>query len=456
MNSGITKIKDKETVKMRYLFASIDNVDRDYLAGLMDNIGIEVFLGDEYLIHNTGFSLPDDLLDSHPYKDWARCRRRVKRHLRANELPDHAYPQFPGIPDSFSDEKFYKTRRLCDELGLQLYAHASLFGEAGDVLPAFGTREVDDDIPDEKSIMFGIPLCPNNDTLTEWTAKGLGHVAANYPIDGFDFDHAHFTSIAATDTLFLCSCPCCRTKAAQMGFDFDDMLMAARQLKDKMAGMDPVECRRYLADADTLLDFFELLAGKPIVSWFQFRVLSTMRYMEKMVRAIRINSPKAIKVNCQLAPPTMAFMCGQSISDLSAIVDVVTPGWGHWVGWEHSLALAVASLSACFLQGTSGLEERYVVRQIARLTGFEASRTPEIVLDFKNRVGYSRAEVVRKQYEFAMSRVSKGGVVVPPLLVEAPVEEEFSQCALMLERSRKSFVYGRGIDTKEDAARVGL
>lgn len=355
-------------------FGAIDSLlQPDTIRRLRDAIGLTAVIPDDYTPHHSGFRLPVDLLARSPLAAWQERVEAVNFHRRTYGLVSHASPVFPGVVGPAYDDS--RLCRLIDEagrLGVEVWAHLGLWGYGGDIFPELAlVDERGKRIPSEQTY-WGVPICPNNAEVRDWTAGCLAYIARAYGVKAIDVDHGHYPPPVSVESLFGCCCPLCRAKAHDLGYDFDAMIEALTRLRSRVTRLTAKQIAAAGEPGQTALDLLSLAGyDADLLRWFQFRVDSVNEHMAGLTRAVHDAVGDACPIDSHLHPPAIAFLCGQDLRSWEQTVDRLTPGWGPVVGWDLAQINTIAGWTERLCRFVADLDEATALACLYRFFGYD-------------------------------------------------------------------------------------
>lgn len=441
-------------------FGAIDTLlAPDTIRRLRDAIGLTAVIPDDYTPHHSGFRLPVELLDRSPLSDWVNRPEAANFHRKTYGLVPHASPVFPGIVGPQYDDS--KLCRLIDEagkLGVEVWAHLGLWGYGGDLFPELALVTDRGERVPAADTYWGVPICPNNTAVRDWTGECLAYIARAYGVKAMDVDHGHFPPPASIESLFGCCCPLCRTKAAEMGYDFAAMIDALGRLRLRMARLTADQVRAAGEPGQTPLDFLALTGYEgALLDWFRFRADSVNEHMGYLTAAVHAAVGDACPVDSHLHPPAIAFLAGQDLPSWEKTVDRLTPGWGGVVGWDLAQINTIASWAEALRTAIPGLEEGAALAALYRFFGYADLPMPGAIAELKAG-SFPIAAVMGREIRKAASQFSgEKPFLAPYRLWGVPLADVRELGEVVSECSPDGFVTGGQLsDEILEAMRIAL
>ena len=358
-------------------FGPIEAITPEMIRRLRDGIGLTALIPDSHMVHHSGYRMPEDLLARSPLAMWQE-QPGLGVHRKAVGLRSDASPVFPGIVGPRCDDSlFLKVIEQAGKLGVEVWAHAGLWGYGGDVFPNLAL--VDDlgkAIPEEYGC-WGVPICPNNPEVRNWTAECLQYIVTHYDVKEIDVDHGHYPPPASIASLLGCCCSWCQAYARALGYDWEAMKAALSALRRRITGLEAAHFLRAIEFSYSLFDFLGYWGyDAALLDWYRFRTRSVTAHMAYLTRAVHDVVGDACPVDSHLFPPSVAFLAGQDFAEWEKAVDRLTPGWGPVVGWCEAQINTFIVWAAKLCQTVPDLDEAVALAAIYRLFGYDALNMP--------------------------------------------------------------------------------
>ncbi len=358
-------------------FGGIEAITPDMIRRLRDGIGLTALIPDSHMVHHSGYRMPEDLLARSPLATWQK-QPGLAAHRRAVGLRSDASPVFPGIVGPrYDDSLLLKVIEQASKLGVEVWAHAGLWGYGGDVFPELAlVDECGKTIPEEYG-GWGVPICPNNTAVRDWTAECLQYIVTHYDVKELDVDHGHYPPPASITSLLGCCCSWCQARAGALGYDWEPMKAALSGLRQRVASLRPADLKRAM---DLSYSFFDFLGffdcDSALLDWYRFRTRSVTEHMAYLTQAVH----NAVGANCpvdsHLFPPSVAFLSGQDFPEWEQAVDRLTPGWGSVVGWGEAQTNTFIVWAEKLGQAMPDVDEAVILRAIYRFFGYDMLNMP--------------------------------------------------------------------------------
>jgi hypothetical protein len=425
--------------KTRAMFGQIYSFTKENMIRIRDQLGMTAVIPDEYTIHFSGFKLPPELTETGPLAGWRQRHGELARHQAAYGLGSNAWPVFPGVAGQADDTLIKKLIEEADALGMEVWGHIGLWGYTGDMVPEIGFRQVTDEPLPDPALHWGIPLCPNNDALIQWTGECLAYAASHYAIKEMDTDHGHFPPAASLEGIFGCTCHFCAEKAAQWGYSFAAMEGALRKLKSALMNITKATFGEACRKADDFMDFLVILAqDEALRDWFSFRFKSVSRHMALLTRAVHQAVGDACPVDSHYMPPSIAAFSGQRMAEWEQSIDRFTPGWGPVVGWDQTPALSIAAIARRFTAGGVALEQS--LPELIRLFGYAGAGILPADVNKLEKLDYNINKALLHEIRLAKSQISPGKPCLYPFLLAGYDDESKAAAREALGLGGGSFV----------------
>jgi len=396
-------------------FGSISTMEPDDIRRLRDVIGLTAIIPDDYMSHHSGFRMPEDLLARSPLATWHE-QPTLDQHRKTYGLASNASPVFPGVVGpAFDDSRLLRLIDEADKLGVEVWAHLGLWGYGGDIFPDLALRDVHDNTTADEYAYWGVPICPNDTEVRDWTAECLQYIAKNYGVKAIDVDHGHYPPPASIPSLTGCSCPQCEATAQTLGFDFSAMKAALSELEQRVASLTLPQFEQSAELANGFLDFLRLLAGNDprLLDWFRFRCQVATDHMQFLTQAVHDAVGDSCPVDSHLFPPAIAYLSGQDLPSWEKAVDRLTAGWGDVVGWSESQTLSFAAWADKLCKNIDGLDEKTALGAIYRFFGYDSVGLPYTIAELKSG-NIPRGDILSLEIKKAASLFSGDTPFLPP------------------------------------------
>lgn len=395
-------------------FGNIDTITPDWIRQLRDGLGLTALIPDDYLVHHSGFRLPDELLARSPWRDWPSLPTTA-RHRQVFRLGPSAAPVFAGVVGpQYDDSRLLRLIEEATRQGVEVWAHIGLWGYGGDIVPELGFLD-DQGLPiAEDDQQWGVPICPNAAPERAWVAESIQEAVRRYGVAAIDLDHGHFPPLASFTGLFGCCCPRCEAQARSWGYDWRALLTALADLRRGLSALTPARLRRMADSAADLPAFLVALSDNPSLrEWFGFRVRTVNEHMRALSEVVHATKGSAFLVDSHLFPPSIAYLCGQEFKTWQDTVDRLTPGWGPVVGWDECQVHSMAAWALRLCRHVPGLTEEAALQVIYRLLGYDALAMPTAIAPL--RAGrFPRGWVVAHEIRRAGELLSASKPFLPP------------------------------------------
>ena len=394
-------------------FGDIKLFSEEYLKKLKGLAGITGVVPDNYQIHVPGYKVSDDILDRSPFpRGWTEWPV-AKKDIEAGGDTDIAYPVYAGIAVQTDDAPILELLEACDRVGIDVSTHAGLWGYSGNVFPEMGFVDVFGEAIDEKMSPLAIPLCPNEEAVLAYEAESIVDVMKRYGFPLLNIDHGHFPPLANPHGLLGCACTRCRARASELGYDFDTMAEAVKELVLKLRRLTATGLEAVYKQATSYTDAISLLgAEEEVFKWLEFRSKTVSGHVKSVSERIIKALGKPVPIDSHIMPPSMAYLSGQDIALWSKSVDCVSPGWGSAVGWEEATIQNFAAL-ARLLAGATGADEGFALEFLYRIFGYEDVGLPATIKGLEARE-YSSFDVYKKEILLMADKIPAGTKILYP------------------------------------------
>lgn len=435
-------------------FGNINAMTPDMIKRLRDGIGLTALIPDDYAVHHSGFRLPEELLAQSPLANWS-SRSEIDRHRRIYGLAANAGPVTPGIVGpAYDDHKLLRLIDVAEKLGVEIWAHLGLWGYCGDIFPELAFRD-DRDRPIAADAMYwGVPICPNNAEMRDWTITCLQYIARHYNVKAIDVDHGHYPPPISVAGLFGCCCPLCEARARELGYDFEAMKAALTELRLRVRELNLARISRAAGFLDVLS---ELRVDSALLAWFRFRaevVAARMRYLTDAVHEVAGDS---CPVDSHLHPPSIAYLCGQDLALWERAVDRVSAGWGPVVGWVDAQLHTFVAWARGLCRLVAGLDEECALQTVYRFFGYDQLDMP-LSVEALEAGHVPTLEILSQEITAAAMRLDRDKPFLPPFRTMGLAQEEISEIGRLIKAIRAAgFVTNtKGTDDELAAMRSAL
>ena len=171
--------------------------------------------------------------------------------------------------------------------------------------------------------------------------------------------------------LFACFGSCCREKAVELGYDFEDLRQAAAALMRWLQGLDASALEHMLGYPDDPLDALSVAVNEPgIKTWFRFRQDVIASYIEGLCEGVKSVDP-GLRMGVGSRLPAFTPLTGYDLSRLARYADFLLPKLYLWMGGCDGLYGTVYRWARTLKTWNPHLTEDLLFRFVYRLFGFE-------------------------------------------------------------------------------------
>jgi len=394
-------------------FGDIQLFSASYLKKLKELAGITDIIPDNYRIHLPGCRVSEEILDRSPFpRGWTQWPVS-KRDIEAGGDMEITCPVFAGVAIQTDDAPLLQLLEACDKVGVQVCAHAGLWGYSGNIFPEMGFVDVFGKTIDEKMSPWAIPLCPNEETVIAFEAESIADVINRYHLPALNIDHGHFPPLANPHGLLGCACPRCRGRAGELGYDFDAMTEAVKDFFIRLKQLTALQLETVYAKACSYSDALSLLgAAKELFQWLEYRSVVVSGHVHSVSQRIIKALGRAAPIDSHVMPPSMAYLSGQDIGRWAKSVEYVSAGWGSVVGWDAAQIHSFIAL-AQLLAKTACVEEEFALKLLYRLFGYEDIAMPLSVASLRAHA-FDSFEIYKRETALAIAAMPEGGKILLP------------------------------------------
>jgi hypothetical protein len=330
----------------------------DYVTRLRDEIGL-----DTVVLGFTG-EMPDAVMKLSPYRGKTptdeELNELILRHFDGRPVDPREYEQAralcgPGVSAKGDDATFRKGVDQLKGAGLDVWT----YGGAWTI----------------RRLMF----CPSRADTQEWMEAACVHWATEYGLDALDITHFRYPMGSFPLGLFGCTCSSCRSAAADLGYDLDEMVADLKGARDGLRKLDG----KRLGDVVRLgFGFFDVIHAlglrRGVLDWFQFRCDLVVRNLTRFRSAVRSASPTT-RFGTDTYPASMALTAGHDCRRWDQIADFASPLVSHISAFVCNTFIEWAR----FLQGeVPNLTEEDALQVVYRFAGYDGMGLPETVAAF--------------------------------------------------------------------------
>jgi hypothetical protein len=306
-------------------------------------------------------------------------------------------------------------------------------------------RRLDDDLA-ARPVDGYWGACLNGPAFLPYYLGRVRDAAAAYPEivgllnDGPEFGYEIAPGLMGGNwDLFTCVGPCCRARAAALGYDWGGLLAAAARLRRWLRSLDDVGvaavaarlwARRAAGDDITAVDALAEATGDPALrDWFRFKADSVAAYVAALRAGVAAIAPRW-RLGAGSRAPAFAPITGYDQARLAAAVDFMLPKLYVWMGGYDGLYGTVFRWADTLRRWNPGVAEPALLALVAALFGL---RLPEArtLADLARHIDAERlhsvaltragapfpdaffARVVAEEARLAIRRVGEAARVVP-------------------------------------------
>ncbi len=396
-------------------FADLETLGQNpnRLAELQDGVGVNLVLLESHRFHTAGYRLSEEVWRASPLRDW-RERPLLSRHRQMRHLKEEAFPVLPGILGDADDSDLCVALEVGHKLGVEMWGHAGLWSYGAILYPELALRDLwGRPLPVEEEV-WGDCFCPSKPHLHAWVTECLREVAARYPTDGIELDHARYLPPASIPNLLACACPDCTRHAAAWGIDLPGLAEAIIAAWERVRREPAATIQAALDNAPSLLAALDaLLGGSAAGRWFHLRARLLAEPLVKMAKATREAAQRPFRFGIDVFPPSVALLGGHAYDDLASL-DFFMGGFGL-IGWGNVGLDACREWTRALLYQWPALDERRVLRGLYRLIGYEGLALPETVRELEHPTNTLLAQVQKREVERLAQARPHGPALYPPV-----------------------------------------
>jgi len=329
-----------------YMYSLDDILDGKYMDALQDRLGVNVIL------YSPRIKLPKWLLEMNPLGD--------KRTLCARGHTDDDSGVYRAVEEAH--------RRGMD---IWMYYTGHHYGEEsrGIVSETFdGVKFLD--LPKVKYSLEGeTTTCFSKPVVKEFEPAVFGYGAKTYGVDSMYVSHYRYANPSFWPNLLGCACRYCREEAERMGYDFEKMSGAVRNLLRRLKSLDRKTVEYAAETRLTLGDFLTLLGGDDgVADWIVFRARVVGERLKGIRSAIRTATGGRCRFITDTHNMTMSIYVGHDFADfVDGASDAFHPL--SWCAYHHVSAVAAWANQLC--EWVPGLSEETALKVVTRFFGWD-------------------------------------------------------------------------------------
>ncbi|MCE5251718.1 hypothetical protein LLG96_16035 [bacterium] len=214
-----------------------------------------------------------------------------------------------------------------------------------------------------------ITVCFNKPEVADWDLTAYTYGARTYDVDAVYVTHYRYANPSFFNNLFGCACPDCRKLAYDMGYDFESMEKASRNLRRNLKSMDSAKIRQAAKTGFTFTDFLQLLGeDSAVVDWMNFRAGAVGMRMRGIRNSIHQATGDRAQFISDTHNPTLSLYVGHNYADLvHGASDGLMPL--AWLDYQH--ISAVASWANLLVSWIPGLDEETAITAVLKFFGWD-------------------------------------------------------------------------------------
>jgi hypothetical protein len=176
-----------------------------------------------------------------------------------------------------------------------------------------------------------------------------------------------------------CTCDDCAATAAELGYNFPDIVADLRRLPRAIAKL-PTETLMLLSQTDVgLTELTSAIPGLPsVLAWLNLRADVLTRQLQRISAGIKSRVDRPITFGCDVHPPGVALVVGQRYADVPTYADWTGPILSH----VETFANRGFARWAGLLRGLRPeLPESTALELVYRITGYAELGYPTAIED---------------------------------------------------------------------------
>ncbi|MEE2659240.1 MAG: hypothetical protein VX733_12095 [Candidatus Latescibacterota bacterium] len=343
-----------------YLTTDVVRRHPDYVTRLRDEIGL-----DTVVLSFTG-EVPESLRQRSPYPGSESTDEElaslVLRHFDGRPVDPREYDRArelcgPGVPAAGDDGEFRAAVNQLKDAGLQVWT----YGGAWTI----------------RRLMF----CPSRADVQDWLEAACVYWATEYDLDGLDITHFRYPMGSFPLGLFGCTCPSCRSAAADLGYDMDAMVNDLKAAREQLRRLDGVRLGEVVRLGIGFLDVVHALSMRSgVLDWFRFRCDLIVCNLARFRAAVRSASPTT-RFGTDTYPASMALAAGHDYLRWDEMADFASPLVSHISAFVCNTFIEWARF---LTEEVDGLSEADALSLVYRFTGYDGMGLPKVIADYRH------------------------------------------------------------------------
>ena len=342
-----------------YLSSSIILSNPDYVKVLRDEIGLNLVI--------LGFSgeLPEDVLKASPYDGSPPSddclQGLVARHLDGepvdrSELPQAGSSPGPSAGRGGSNTDFRRAVRVAREAGCEVWICGGSW------------------------TLRGLMFCPSNTAVRDWYQALYTHWSTSCEVDGIDITHARYPMVSFPRGLGACVCPACEARAADLGYDFGNLRVAADTFLQDLSQLDPVRLVTACRGGAGPMDFTQILGmDRGLLDWFRFRCDLLTEGIACFRDAVHAAAGPDFVFGSDTYPASLSLFVGHDHARWAECSDFASPLVSHV---QQFVCLGLIALSRILREHLPALTEEEALHLVYAATGYHGLGLPDSVADY--------------------------------------------------------------------------
>ncbi len=239
--------------------------------------------------------------------------------------------------------------------------------------------------PEAATVASYWQACANGAEFLPYYLGRIADAHETFPeIEGFLNDGPEFgyeiVSGFSNDNLsvFACFGPCCKSRAGELGYDFEGLKRAASALWEWLHSLDAAAVELVVDHGGTLGEALADAAGEAMIEdWLRFKSDSIASYIEDLCTGVKqVDSSLAVGVGSRL--PAFTPLTGYDLTRLAAHVDFLLPKIYLWMGGVDGLYGTVYRWVTALKSWNTELSETLIFDLVYRLFGFALPATDSL------------------------------------------------------------------------------
>lgn len=347
----VTGVPGKKLVGC-YMYSLDDILDQKYMDALQKKLGVNVIL------FSPSIKLPEWLLEINPLGE--------KRILCARAHTD-------------DDSGVYKAVEEAHRRGMDFWLYYTghhygeesrpIISETFDGVKFLDLPRIRYSLENMRTACFSKPI------VKEFEPAVFSYGAKTYGADSMYVSHYRYTNPSFWPNLFGCACRYCQEEAEQMGYDFNGMKKAMKNLRRRLGRLDRKTVEYAAKSRMTFTDFLTFMGEDDgVMDWIVFRAKVVGNQLKRINSAVHTATNNRCGFITDTHNPTLSILVGHNYADF---FDGASDAFHtlSWCGSQHIGAVAAWANQLC--EWVPGLDESVALRLVTGFFGWDELGLPD-------------------------------------------------------------------------------